>query len=246
MADTGGGSAGPGAPRREGEELPGWTRPLAVVAHPDDESFGLGAVLATFVAEGARPSVICFTHGEASTLHGVDGDLRTVRAAELERAARLLDLDEVTLLDEPDGHLGAAGRDRLVAAVVERARSLGADGLLAFDSDGVTGHPDHVAATMAAVDAAARLGVPVLGWTLPAAVAHRLNEEFGASFGGREAPDLDFVVPVDRRRQLDAVRAHPSQAVPGSVLWRRLELLGASEFLRWLVRPSGRRADTTD
>ena len=81
---------------------------------------------------------------------------------------------------------------------------------------------------------------------LPAAVAHRLNEEFGASFGGREAPDLDFVVPVDRRRQLDAVRAHPSQAVPGSVLWRRLELLGASEFLRWLVRPSGRRADTTD
>lgn len=246
MADTGGGIAAPGAPGREGEELPGWTRPLVVVAHPDDESFGLGAVLATFVAGGARPSVLCFTHGEASTLHGVDGDLRTVRAAELERAARLLDLDEVTLLDEPDGRLDVAGRDRLAAAVVERARALGADGLLVFDSDGVTGHPDHVAATRAAVDAAARLGVPVLGWTLPAAVSHRLNEEFGASFGGREAPDTDFVITVDRRRQLDAVRAHPSQAVPGSVLWRRLELLGTKEYLRWLVRPSGRRADTTD
>jgi hypothetical protein len=40
---------------------------------------------------------------------------------------------------------------------------------------------------------------------------------------------------VHRERQLQAVRAHPSQAVPGSVLWRRLELLGDREHLRWLV-----------
>ena len=52
---------------------------LAVVAHPDDESFGLGALLARAAAAGARVGVLCLTHGEASTLHGVDGDLREIR-----------------------------------------------------------------------------------------------------------------------------------------------------------------------
>jgi hypothetical protein len=41
--------------------------------------------------------------------------------------------------------------------------------------------------------------------------------------------------PMDRIRQLAAVRCHPSQAVPGSVLWRRLDLLGDTEHLRWLL-----------
>ena len=32
-----------------------------------------------------------------------------------------------------------------------------------------------------------------------------------------------------------SVTCHPSQAVPGSALWRRLELLGDREHLRWLL-----------
>jgi len=46
--------------------LPTWTSLLAVVAHPDDESFGLGAILDGFVVGGARVEVLCLTHGEAS------------------------------------------------------------------------------------------------------------------------------------------------------------------------------------
>jgi hypothetical protein len=53
--------------------LPRWDRVLAVVAHPDDESFGLGAVLAAVVGEGAEVGVLCLTHGEASTLTGSTG-----------------------------------------------------------------------------------------------------------------------------------------------------------------------------
>jgi LmbE family N-acetylglucosaminyl deacetylase len=48
--------------------LPVWTSVLAVVAHPDDESFGLGAILDAFTRAGARGEVLCLTHGEASTL----------------------------------------------------------------------------------------------------------------------------------------------------------------------------------
>lgn len=55
--------------------LPAWPSVVAVVAHPDDESFGLGAILDSFARSGAAVSVLCLTHGEASTLHGVSGDL---------------------------------------------------------------------------------------------------------------------------------------------------------------------------
>ncbi|MGN6301017.1 MAG: PIG-L deacetylase family protein, partial [Angustibacter sp.] len=165
-------------------QLPGWRSVLAVVAHPDDESFGLGAVLSAFADTGARVSVLCFTRGEASTLHGVAGDLAELRADELATAAKVLGLHEVRLLAYPDGGLVDVDAERLVAAVVSAVRDVGADGLVGFDLSGVTGHRDHAAATAAAVRAGDRLDLPVLGWTLPVAVAQRLRRDHGAPFVG--------------------------------------------------------------
>jgi LmbE family N-acetylglucosaminyl deacetylase len=149
-------------------------------------------------------------------------------------AARELEIDTVRLLDEPDGDLAGIEQDLLVAEVAAAVRAHAADGLVVFDLGGVTGHPDHNAATRAAVAAADVLGLGVLAWTLPADVTAVLNGEFGAGFVGREPEAIDLVLPVDRTRQRGAVAAHPSQAVPGSVLWRRLDLLGNHEHLRWL------------
>jgi len=217
--------------------LPDWRSVVVVVAHPDDESFGLGAVIDRFVSAGASVSVLCFTHGEASTLHGVDGDLATLRAGELAAAARVLGIGLVRLLDYPDGGLDLTAADVLADAVVAMIDESDARGLLVFDAAGVTGHPDHVRATAAAIAAADRRGLGVLAWTLPNTVPAQLAEEFGAGFVGHDPDEVDLVIPVVREHQLEAVTCHPSQAVPGSVLWRRLELLGAHEHLRWL-RPT--------
>src|SRR5664280_261786 len=62
------------------EQLPTTRSVLAVCAHPDDESFGLGAALATFDESGTSTSVLCFTHGEASTLGADTPELGRVRA----------------------------------------------------------------------------------------------------------------------------------------------------------------------
>ena len=43
---------------RSGDALPAWTTVLAVVAHPDDESFGLGALLDAFTSAGAGVEVL--------------------------------------------------------------------------------------------------------------------------------------------------------------------------------------------
>jgi LmbE family N-acetylglucosaminyl deacetylase len=220
-----------------GDHLPPWRSVVAVVAHPDDESFGLGAVLAGFADAGAAVAVLCFTHGESSTLHGVDGDLASLRAGELSGAARVLGVDPVRLLGYPDGALAGVDVDDLSARVLDLAGEVGADGLLVFDTDGVTGHPDHASATVAALAAADGAGLTVLGWTVPRSVASALNQEYGAAFTGHEPEDIDLVVTLDRTRQLAAVACHPSQAVPESLLWRRLDLLGDREYLRWLRRP---------
>ena len=217
--------------------LPDWTSVLVVVAHPDDESFGLGAVIDAFVSRGSRVSVLCLTHGEASTLHGVEGHLSTIRERELTEAAAELRIDGVRLASYADGGLAEVSLDELAALVVDVARETAADGLLGFDLSGVTGHPDHVRATQAAMAAGAQLGVGVLGWTLPSDVPTVLAAEYVVAFAGHEPADIDVVLRVSRERQLVAVTRHPSQAVPGSVLWRRLELLGDREHLRWQALP---------
>jgi len=220
--------------RRRAGALPAWTSVLAVVAHPDDESFGLGALLDAFARSGAGVEVLCLTHGEASTLHGAPGDLASLRGVELAAAAEVLGVTRAILKDHPDGDLGDLPAGLLAAEVVAVAESCGADGLLVFDPAGVTGHPDHVAATAAGLLAAEMLDLPVLGWTLPETVAAQLNQELGASFIGHPDQVIDLRVSVDRTRQRQASHAHKSQALPSSVLWRRLELLGDVESLRWL------------
>ncbi|AVZ40613.1 MULTISPECIES: PIG-L family deacetylase [unclassified Dietzia] len=217
--------------------LPGWRAVLAVVAHPDDESFGLGAVLSTFAGAGSLVDVLCLTRGEASTLHGVEGDLSLIRESELRAAADALGVRRVTLLGHPDGGV-AALQPTVLDGDVERAlEQTRPDGLVVFDSTGISGHPDHVAATAAAVRAGDRHALPVLAWALPDEICASLASEGYAGFLGRRSGEIDLALTVDRTAQQAAVDCHPSQAVPGSVLWRRLELQGNTEHLRWLRRP---------
>ncbi len=227
-------AAATGPDRQPGSALPQVGSLLAVCAHPDDESFGLGAVLGAFADAGTRTSLLCFTRGEASTLRGVPGDLATIRAEELTAAARILSVGHAELLDYPDGGLAAQPLPELAAHVRRAARAAGAGTLLVFDHGGVTGHPDHRRATQAALAAADALDLPVLAWAIPDSVAAALNAAFGTGFLGRPARDLDATIGVDRHRQRTAVACHASQATDNPVLWRRLELLGDLEHLRWL------------
>jgi N-acetylglucosamine malate deacetylase 2 len=70
---------------RPGRELPAWRRVLAVVAHPDDETFGLGAVIDSLTSAGSAVHVLCFTRGEASTINERTADLRSASCGRLVR-----------------------------------------------------------------------------------------------------------------------------------------------------------------
>jgi len=239
MSDCG--SPGP-QPGQAGTMLPPWPRALAVIAHPDDESFGLGAVIDRLIAARTAVDILCFTHGGASTLNQTHTDLHRVRETELRGASAELGVASVTLLDYPDGGLSRVLAAELAGHVAAVADRTGAGGFLVFDDTGVTGHPDHRAATSAAVLTGNRAGVPVLAWTLPAEVAARLSAGTGQDFAGRPPALIDLRVRVSRERQRRAALLHASQISPGAVLWRRLRLLGDYEYLRWLVPPAATAA----
>ena len=149
---------------RHVHELPNATSVLAVCAHPDDESFGLGAALDAFGAAGASTAVLCFTHGESSTFGADRTELGEVRAAELAAAAAELGVEHVELLDYADGRLNREPVEQLAKHDCQAADRVRPDVLLVFDEGGVTGHLDHSRATDTAVAFArgyspARIGV---------------------------------------------------------------------------------------
>ena len=133
---------------------------LAVLAHPDDESFGLGGTLALYAQKGYDTYLVCATRGEAGTVDAVylDGfkDTSELRAGELERAAKILGLKDVFFLGYRDS--GMAGSednkhpdaqvnhpiDEVAGKVVKYIRELKPDVVITFDPIGGYKHPDHI------------------------------------------------------------------------------------------------------
>src|SRR5262245_41114204 len=80
------------------------TRLLLLVAHPDDETFGCGSLLAYAAARAVTTVVGCATRGEAGIPPpGLEpGDLPAVREAELRAAAALLGVTRVDVFSWVD------------------------------------------------------------------------------------------------------------------------------------------------
>jgi len=201
---------------------------LAVVAHPDDESFGLGALLSALVETGREVRVLCLTHGEASTL-GAAGNLADVRRAELALAAIHLGVSDATLDHFPDGALSGVSQEILDEAIDRHVGD--ARLLVAFEPGGVTGHPDHRAATLAAQRIADRHRLAILEWGVAPRVAAALEREVGVRFVALDGPGTTDV-SVDRTRQWAAINCHTSQLTDNRVLARRLVLQGDGERIR--------------
>ncbi|MCO4763315.1 MAG: PIG-L family deacetylase [Myxococcales bacterium] len=113
-------------------------RLLAVIPHPDDETYAMAGTLAAAAQRGARCQVCCVTRGEGG------GD-PNVRLGELERACALLGVAPPLVLDWPDGGLAELPVEPALArlrALLQQARP---DVVLGLGADGAYGHSDHLA-----------------------------------------------------------------------------------------------------
>jgi LmbE family N-acetylglucosaminyl deacetylase len=218
-------------------------RALVVVAHPDDETFGTGSVIASLVAAGVEVVVCCATRGEAGEVHtelpeGVD--LGTAREAELRASGAVLGVSRFVLLGYTDsdmtgepapGTLVAAPLDEVAARVRAVVEDVDPELVITTDPDHGDGHRDHVHIGRATVAAcAAREGTRVYLWVVSREVlrswfaelarvnpdAAHLALELDAAGIGR--PDADITTVLDVRPFRDvrqrAMAQHATQKAP--------------------------------
>jgi len=79
-------------------------RLLVTVAHPDDETFGTGSVIALAAEHGAQVTVCCATRGEAGDVPGLTSaaEIGALREDELRSAGAALGVAQFILLDYAD------------------------------------------------------------------------------------------------------------------------------------------------
>ena len=144
-------------------------RLLAVFAHPDDETFGAGSMLAKYAHEGVDVMVVCGTRGEAGEIMPESGatreNLGEVREAEFRAAAELLGVKAVTVLGYRDS--GMAGSEdnenpaalinapasEVVERLVEIIRRYKPHVVVTMEEGGGYGHPDHIWTTEVTIQA---------------------------------------------------------------------------------------------
>jgi N-acetyl-1-D-myo-inositol-2-amino-2-deoxy-alpha-D-glucopyranoside deacetylase len=133
---------------------------LAVLAHPDDESFGMGGTLALYALRGIDVYLVCATRGEvgeadAEHMKGF-GSVADMRESELRCAAGILGLKGVFFLGYRDSGMPGSAENQnpeaqvnhpveeVAARVVRYLRELKPDIVLTFDPIGGYHHPDHI------------------------------------------------------------------------------------------------------
>ena len=239
-------------------------RLLVVVAHPDDESFGCGSLIAHAARRGAAVTVCCATRGEAGEPAAGSGvapeELPAVRERELREAAVLLGASDVVLLDFVDSGMagdalastlvGAPFED-VVGAVAAVVTSVEPDVVVTMDASGGDGHRDHVRIAAATIEAVHRHQRPHLyQWCLSRSLLGRWVEALRADLPDSEhldldpatmgRPDEDITTVLDVADLVplrwEAIRAHRSQHSPFEVMPEALQdaFLGVDRLVRVL------------
>ena len=224
---------------------------VAVLAHPDDETFIIGGTLALYASRGHDVHVIYGPFGPEP-----DGKPTPQRLAELEAAANTLGITANTFLSAPnhsESPAQAGALPHLANAIRAELRGLRPDVVITFDATGATGNLDHIligAATLQAVGsmtgvAAPRLYAVVFGRRLLAAglrigqLARR--KKLGdvrdalriAQESQRPTTTVDARSVLERR--LAAARCYTMALKEGAWWMRRWELLPAR--LRRILAP---------
>jgi LmbE family N-acetylglucosaminyl deacetylase len=247
---------------------------LVAVAHPDDETFGTGSVIAHAAAQGVHVTVLCATRGEAGedtsrTTSGPE-ELARVREAELRSAAALLGASEVVLLDfadsgfdgpMPAGALADAPISDVVSRIADTITRTEPDVVVCFDSEYIRDHRDHIRmgeATVVAFANAATPGARLYAWSLP----RSMMDEWQANLkelGLLEAyvdiemgrPDDQFTTLIDVSYLADkrwaAIQEHKTQTSPfhGLEPELRARFVGRDHFVRLVPAWNGGPIETS-
>ncbi|HEY8059436.1 MAG TPA: PIG-L family deacetylase [Acidimicrobiales bacterium] len=219
---------------------------LGLWAHPDDEAYLSGALMALARRAGNRVVCVTATRGEQGTPdpeRWPPARLALLREHELRASLAALGVDEHHWLGHADGTCAGAARADAVRDILEVWTEVQPDTVVTFGPDGVTGHPDHQAVWRWATSA----------WVATGRQARLLCATTTARFADEHAdlhdrfdvfldPDLPLRTPEDDLallvepaddvldQKLAALRAQASQTAG------LIEAFGEDRYRRWFSR----------
>lgn len=130
---------------------------FGIFAHPDDEAFGPASTLLDEAKQGAEVHLVSLTAGENGSNPDDLPDLPDVRLAEWHEAGKLIGAKEMHHLGHIDGELDnmtliqvADHIEKLITKTIDSHSSDCEVEIISMDTNGISGHIDHIVASYAA------------------------------------------------------------------------------------------------
>jgi LmbE family N-acetylglucosaminyl deacetylase len=218
---------------------------LGVWAHPDDEAYLSGGLMALARDAGSRVVCVTATRGEAGTAdprRWPPDRLAVERTAELARCLAVLGVTEHHWLGHADGTCADAPAAPAVDRLAALIREVRPDTVVTFGPDGNTGHPDHrtvSAWTTAAFDRAAPAGARLLYTAVTERWAKRwrdVNDRFDVFLPGYPVtvPEVRLALqlelsPADVARKVRALQAQATQTAG------LIAAMGPETYAEWVT-----------
>ena len=195
-------------------------RVLSIHAHPDDQEFTVGGTLAKWARAGSHVVTVCITSGGAGSNEHTPPEMTRdalvpIREEEQRQACRVLGIPDVVFLGFEDGMLQATlDLRRELTRVIRRVRPdavVCGDPTVRYYGSMYMNHPDHRAASDAALDAVfpsaeTRLIFPEL--LAEGLEPHKVRAVF---IHGSDSPDTFIDISESLSAKLAALKEHRTQ-----------------------------------
>jgi LmbE family N-acetylglucosaminyl deacetylase len=233
---------------RSGSDITKLGTILGIWAHPDDEAYLSGGLMALARDAGSRVVCMTATRGELGTPDPQvwpPDRLAAERTQELEQSLKILDVREHEWLGYRDGQCAGIHEAEPVARLCEAIERIRPDTVVTFGPDGITGHPDHQAIS-AWTTTAFQLAEPAGARLLYAAFSGRrvqrwreLTDGFGVFPPGYppSVPDDHLAVDLelDEETADRKVRALIAQTTQTAGL---IDGMGLEQYTAWMSEES--------
>ena len=206
---------------------------LGVFAHPDDETFGPGATFAKYASQSCDIHILTATRGQVgqTSNHRIEKELGYHREQELRKAAKVLGIENVTVLDFTDGGLNEHQLPLLKNFIRQESEKINPDIIITYEPLGISRHLDHIAVSKAVIqlfDEGKIKPQKLYYFGIHPQILNLLNLR-----GGQLNEEKAAIVDVERYLpiKINAFREHKSQDLDWKRLLQRLETIKSTNDL---------------
>ncbi|KKT42006.1 MAG: N-acetylglucosaminyl phosphatidylinositol deacetylase [Microgenomates group bacterium GW2011_GWC1_44_37] len=211
---------------------------LVVFPHPDDESVMAGGIIQRAMRRGFKVTVLTLTEGSRGKIHinGKGRSVSEIRRQEMAEAMSRLGVMDWVMWKFDDGKLKRTKkwRERLTTFIIDTHPGV----VVTYDLSGVTGHPDHISASLVVLRVLRKMtGVYMLWVSFDGRMKEKIVDKRAAKYLHKPTLELNMTI-LEARRKWRAVFAHRSQALGGFLrsswwllmFWSRKEWYSEAKF----------------